>query len=191
MAEQGAPDSYGRRVRVVIRTPRVEDAEALGRVHVRAWQAAYRDGLMPDEYLASLSSQERASMWRDGLANPPRQRASRFVAVADAVVVGFSDVGPAGGDDTAEVGELYAINVDPDYWGTGVGSALIEAGLAALRDHGFTTAILWVHPDNARACRFYVARGWSNEPVKRRQDVLGVEVPETQFSIVLTLGTAS
>ena len=171
---------------VVIRTPRVEDADALGRVHVRAWQAAYRDGLMPDEYLASLSWQERASMWRDGLANPPRRRASRFVAVADDEVVGFSDGGPADGDDAAAVGELYAINVDPDYWGTRVGSALIEAGLGALRDHGFTTAVLWVHPDNARACRFYAARGWSDEQIKRRQDVLGVEVPETRFSIVLT-----
>ena len=185
-AQRGATNSYGRRVSVVIRTPLLEDADALGRVHVRAWQAAYRDGLMPDDYLASLSSQERASMWRDGLADPPRRRASRFVAVADNEVVGFSDVGPAGRDDTAEVGELYAINVDPDYWGAGAGSALIEAGLTALHDHGFTTAILWVHPDNARACRFYAARGWSDEQIKRRQDVLGVEVPETQFSIVLT-----
>jgi GNAT superfamily N-acetyltransferase len=64
----------------------------------------------------------------------------------------MSLVGPAGGDDAAGVAELYAINVDPDYWGT-AGPALIEAGLAALRDHGFTTA-LWVHPDNARDCRF-------------------------------------
>ena len=124
-------------------------------------------------------------MWRDGLANPPRRRAARFVAVADDVVVGFSDVGPAGGDDAADVGELYAINVDPTHWGAGAGCALIEAGLAALRGYGFTTAILWVHPDNTRACRFYAARGWSAEQINRRQDVLGVDVPEAQFSIDL------
>jgi hypothetical protein len=38
----------------VIRQPTVDDADALGRTHVRAWQAAYRGGLMPDEYLDSL-----------------------------------------------------------------------------------------------------------------------------------------
>ena len=37
----------GHRIRAAVDT----DAGDLGAVHVRAWEAAYRGGLMPDEYL--------------------------------------------------------------------------------------------------------------------------------------------
>jgi hypothetical protein len=59
-----------------IRAPDVDDADALGRVHVRAWRAAYTGGLMRDEFLDSLSEAERAAVWRAGLENPPRARAT-------------------------------------------------------------------------------------------------------------------
>lgn len=168
-----------------MRTPTPADADDLGRVHVRAWQAAYRGGLMPDEYLDALSESARATMWRQSLENEPRPRprSSRLVAEADGgAVIGFIVVGPAGTDPDAEIGEVYAINVEPEHWGTGVGHDLLEAGMAALVVHGYAHAILWVHPDNARACRFYEARGWVDDDVERRQEVLGVDVAETRYS---------
>jgi ribosomal protein S18 acetylase RimI-like enzyme len=166
-----------------IRTPEVGDADALGRVHVRAWRAAYTGGLMPDEYLDSLSEADRASMWRSALEQPPRARATRLVATVDHELVGFALVGPAGGDPDADIGELYAINVDPDHWGTGAGPALIDAAVNALQTSGFTAAVLWVHPDNERARSFYIRRGWIDDGVDRQQEVLGVEVPETRLSL--------
>jgi ribosomal protein S18 acetylase RimI-like enzyme len=170
---------------IEIRVPQVEDADALGRVHVRAWQAAYTGGLMPDEYLESLSVAERAAMWRSSLENPSRARGTRLVATIDNKVVGFALVGPAGGDPDAPVGELYAINVDPDHWGSGAGPALIDAAMEALRSSGFVSAVLWVHPENGRACSFYARRGWVADDVDRQQEVLGVEVPETRLSLAL------
>ena len=116
-----------------IRVPRVEDADALGRVHGRAWQAAYAGGLTPDEYLDSLSETDRASMWRSSLEDPPQARRTRLVATVDDEVVGFALVGPAGESQNDGVGELYAINVDPDHWGTGTGVALIDAAVDALQ----------------------------------------------------------
>ncbi|MDJ0770272.1 MAG: GNAT family N-acetyltransferase [Ilumatobacter sp.] len=170
----------------VVREPTVDDADALGRVHVRAWQAAYRGGLMPDDYLDGLDEQERASMWRSGLERPPRARSLRLVGEsASGNVVGFIVVGPADGDPAARVGELFAINVDPDEWGGGLGPALIERGVAALHRFGFDQAVLWVHPGNERARRFYAARGWIDDGVERHQTVLGVEVPEVRYSIDL------
>jgi hypothetical protein len=50
-----------------VRFATVDDAEAVGRVHVTAWRAAYR-GLLPDELLDRLDPATRASTWRDGLA---------------------------------------------------------------------------------------------------------------------------
>jgi GNAT superfamily N-acetyltransferase len=109
-----------------IRVPGVDDAAALGAVHVRAWQRAYR-GLMPDDYLDGLSADERAAHWRALLQRPSRRTISRFVFEDEgARVVGFIIVGPAGGQDESTDGEVFALNVDPDAWGKGVGAALLE-----------------------------------------------------------------
>jgi hypothetical protein len=46
----------------VIRPDAVEDASAIGEIHVRARQAAYRD-IMPSSFLDTLSATERAAGW--------------------------------------------------------------------------------------------------------------------------------
>lgn len=48
--------------------------------------------------------------------------------------------------------------------------------------------VLWVHPGNRRARRFYASRGWVNDEVERQQSVLGVDVPELRYSIHLIRG---
>jgi ribosomal protein S18 acetylase RimI-like enzyme len=170
----------------VIRSPEPRDADDLGRVHVRAWQAAYRGGLMPDEYLDGLSAADRASMWREALGNEPRPRGARLAAEApDGTVVGFAIVGPAGGDQDADGGELYAINVDPEHWGLGAGQQLLASAVDALRGARFPDAVLWVHPGNARARRFYETHGWVSDEVERDQEILGVTVAELRYSLQL------
>ncbi len=168
------------------RAPTPEDAKALGAVHVRAWQAAYRGGLMPDDYLDSLSADERAERWRTALEQPPGSRRSRLVVEdATGTVIGFILVGPEDGDEDSTTGELFAINVDPDHWGTGAGRVLHHAGVDALAEAGFERAVLWVHPDNVRARSFYESLGWQSDDVTRQAAVLGVEVPEVRYSISL------
>jgi len=46
-----------------IRHARRGDADEVARVHVRAWQAAYR-GLLPDAYLDALRPEDRAGYYR-------------------------------------------------------------------------------------------------------------------------------
>lgn len=171
---------------VTIRQPTEADADGIGSVHVRAWQGAYA-GLMPDDYLSSLSVMDRSDMWRRVLIQTLRPKVFRFVAVEPSgVVVGFIEVGPEARTDSAEGGELYVMNVDPDAWGTGVGSALHRSALAAMVEAGFVWAILWVHPDNERARRFYESRGWNSDGVTRQETVLGVQVPGLRYSRALT-----
>lgn len=141
---------------------------------------------MPDEYLDGLSASDRASMWREALGNDPRPRASRLVAEAsDGTVVGFAIVGPADGDQDADGGELYAINVEPAHWGLGAGRQLLAGAVDALRSARFPDAVLWVHPDNPRARRFYEGHGWACDEVERQEEVLGVTVAEVRYSIQL------
>lgn len=167
---------------VTVRAAQPDDAPALGAIHVRAWQRAYRGGLMPDAYLDALSIDERTAMWQRALATPPRPRSGRFVAEDGRDgVIGFVAVGPAERDENAAEGEVYALNVEPHAWGRGAGRALLTAGTEWLRQAGFASAVLWVHPDNERACAFYEAAGWHADGAHRRQEVHGVEVPETRY----------
>lgn len=96
-------------------------------------------------------------------------------------MVGFVAVGGETDGTDATRGEVYAINVDPDAWGRGVGPALLAAGCDHLRAFGVATAVLWVHPDNTRACRFFRSSGWRADGAERRIDTLGVEVPVVRY----------
>lgn len=137
---------------------------------------------MPDEYLQSLSSADRAQMWLQTLQQAPGPRSSRLVVEGDAgEVVGFILVGPVQEDLETGEGEVFALNVDPDAWGLGLGQALLAAGMKALRLAGFVEAVLWVHPANGRVRSFYEAAGWQADGAERRREVLGVEVPEVRY----------
>lgn len=162
------------------RPGRREDAAAMGRIHVRAWQAAYR-GLMPVAYLEGLSVEERGEMWEHAMTNL-RDRRQVIVAERDEIVAGFAVIGPVREGANAGVeGELYSINVDPDHWRVGVGTTLIDSVHRGLAQLGFVDAVLWVHPENQRARRFYERVGWVCDDAIQDAEVLGVVVPEVRY----------
>jgi ribosomal protein S18 acetylase RimI-like enzyme len=160
-----------------VRPATVADAPAMGRVHVRAWQAAYR-GHMPDDYLDRLQPTERAAGWERAMGRE-RPRSALLVAEQDGEVVGFAALGPS--PDPEGAGELYSINVDPAHWGSGAGRALLEAVQDELDRLGFAETVLWVLPANARARRFYERAGWVADGSERTVDALGVTVPEVRY----------
>ena len=112
-----------------IRDAVAADAPELARIHIRAWQVGYA-GLMPADYLAGQDLAERRLEWERGLARP---RADSPVLVADdgAGPVGFAIVGAAQGSAEPDLGELYALNVDPDL-----------TAFAKIRPCGFSPAVM-------------------------------------------------
>ena len=165
-------------VDVEIRDARADDVDALGRVHVRAWQAAYR-GVMPDEYLDGLRASERTAMWARFLAEPhPDQRL--HVVTVDDRVAGFACFGSCPDAGDAPLGELYAINLDPDQWGRGLGRALLSEVTHELATFG-DAAVLWVVPENVRARGLYEAAGWADDGGRRHDEEVGVRVDEMRY----------
>jgi GNAT superfamily N-acetyltransferase len=144
----------------------------MGRVHVRAWQAAYR-GQMPDDYLDGLRPEDRAAHWEATLRRDDLQGAI-LVAERAGEVIGFAAIGPS--RDPVGASELYAINLDPAHWGTGAGRALLGAAQAELARPGFDETVLWVLEGNARARRFYEIASWAADEAFRTADVLRVTV---------------
>ena len=161
-----------------VRVARQEDGAAVAGVHVRSWQAAYR-GLLPDEYLDALRPEDRMSQYTFGStdANVP----VTTVAVEDGSIRGFATTGPSRDADAAGKGEVLALYVDPEAWGTGIGDRLVAEARARLTRMGFTEAVLWVLVGNDRAQRFYRTDGWQPDDGRRREELWGVVVDEARF----------
>jgi ribosomal protein S18 acetylase RimI-like enzyme len=169
-----------------VRRATLADADAIGRVHVRAWQAAYQD-VLSAEALEALDPDQRAQMWRARLRSPiPGQE--RLVAVDAGAVVGFALVGTADDGRAAEVGQLYSINLTPEAWGRGTGEALLRRAEEELAARGHRSAFLWVAEGNTRARRFYERLGWVPTGQRRTAATLGVELPEVEYARPLTEG---
>lgn len=170
-----------------VRPATVDDSAGIAAAHVASWQTAYR-GLLPDELLDNLSTEQRQARWTDNLTNP-RPRTDTLVATTDHSVVGFATTGPRRCEEPAKGdGELYAIYLHPEHWGHGAGHRLHEQALERLRQQDFTTATLWVLTGNARAIKFYRRAGWHTNGIMRvdtRPD--GTELPEVQLEHQLAL----
>jgi GNAT superfamily N-acetyltransferase len=167
---------------MILRPALPDDALAVARVHVRAWQVAYR-GLMPGDDLERLQPEERARRYDFTHLDPARPRT--LVAVEADTVLGFATVAPARGEGVPGRGELCALYVEPDCWGRGLGQALASAARGELYRLGFRSAVLWVVAGNARAQRFYRADGWTADGLHRPQQVWNIAVDTVRYSRVL------
>ena len=114
---------------ISVRPAAAADVPAIQRVARAAWHAAYDDVLGPD---AVETLQDR---WYDGeglRASIEADPAVFALAVADGEPAGFAHARP----DDAGDWHLARIYVDPDRWGEGVGTALLERVESDLRTRG-------------------------------------------------------
>ncbi len=163
---------------MLLRPAESADAMSVARVHVGSWQSAYR-GLLPDEYLDKLCPEDRAQGYDFATRDP--QRPQTIVAVEAGLIRGFATTAPSRDSDLASYAELCALYVDPEYWGHGMGKALISAARERLVVLGFGNALLWVLMGNVRADRFYRQDQWTPDGLQRKDTVWGVTVNEIRY----------
>ena len=166
----------------LIRQAEPRDAAGIATCHVRSWQVAYR-GQVPDEYLDALPSEipQRTTRWERWIGERDQRRQHQLVAVDGDEVAGFVTFGPNEEGQDPSVGELYAIYLDPSYWGRGVGRGLMDAAVAGLRADGYAAAVLWVLESNDRARRFYEIAGWSADGGRKTERRNDFELREVRY----------
>ena len=135
----------------MIRRATVDDAAAIASIQARGWRHAFADIVEPDRM---PDPEEQAPRFAELIAGGGRV----YVFDQDGRLAGFALVQ---GD------ELRAIYVDPPAQGAGVGSALLDAAVEALRANGHAEAFLWTFEANGLARAFYERHGWEADGGRR------------------------
>jgi GNAT superfamily N-acetyltransferase len=176
---------------VTIRAATVDDVPAFVAMKNDAWRWAYA-GILPEEYLAGLTTGDQVEAWRGrfaGVGDPGVGDPGVVIALEDGSVVGVVGYGACEDDDaderTGEIGMLYVV---PDLVGTGLGSALLRAGLDGLRAAGFVRATLWVLEANGRGRGFYEHVGWKPDGARSSHMSACAHFPLLRYAITLTDG---
>lgn len=167
-----------------IRSATIDDAPEIAQIHVSSWQAAYK-GLMPDDFLANLSVENRTRGW---CATVERGEETVLVVEDDDEICGFASCDKTRDEDLdpSVVGEILTIYLDPSSYGKGYGKLLMEQTLAVLREQGFREVMLWVLDGNERAIRFYEGCGFAPDgQVKTETIGDGVEVRELRYRMLI------
>ena len=146
---------------VRIREATPDDAGAIAEINVRGWRAAYR-GVVSAATLEALSVEDLQARFTGFMADPGRGSTALVALGDDGRVIGYTSFGTPRetSTDLEDAGEVYAIYVEPEAWGSGWGRALFAAAEDGLREAGFRRGFLWVLEENPRARRFYEAAGW-------------------------------
>ena len=157
------------------------DAEALGLVHAASWQEGYK-GIVPEEFLRLFTPAARAEAFRQAL---PGAKEEYYLLRADDAPAGLAIVSASHDEDAPpSVGELCAVYLHPDYWGTGASAALLGFCLDRLRAMGYASATLWVLEKNARARAFYEKNGFAPDGAEKTIDIRGPLV-ELRYTALL------
>lgn len=116
--------------KITVRTAESGDVEEIQSVARRSWDAAY-EGVLEDEVVNAMLE----GGYEEGLLGAiiDSDEAALFVATADGEVIGYANGEPA--EEDADEGEV-SVYVDPEYWGEGIGSRLLERATDYLAEQG-------------------------------------------------------
>jgi len=189
-----------------VRAARESDAAAVARIQVECWRADYA-GIVPDEVLAELTSDEAAGRWQErwaeAIAKPPTSRHRVLVATTtepasggaaepaaagrpERVIAGFAAAGPASDEDRwpATDAELYELHVAPGRTGQGHGGRLLHAVADNLAEDRFALVSAWVLEADTDRQQFLETAGWAADGAHSHLD-MGARVPIVRLHTAL------
>ena len=152
---------------IIKRLETKDEIKGKAAVHYQAWKEAYV-GLVNQDFLdrrtMEMSLQSAQWAFDNGIATSIAKDGER--------VVGFVDFG----------GEVYAIYVLKEYYGKGIGYALMKRAFDALSEYPQTA--VWVLTGNERAIRFYKRCGFEFDGEKKE---IELGTPATEARMILRL----
>lgn len=171
-----------------IRAARRADIEAIARLHIASWRAAYRP-FVPSGLLDAQDLEARRELFARRFDDGMRF----FVDDVAGALRGFVSLGPALDDDLdpRRVWTVHNLHVSPELRGRSLGAALLNTATSAAVEAGAAAITLWVIEGNAAARRFYERHGMRCDGRMKIDRLLGaVDVAEVRYAKALDVGHA-
>ena len=150
------------------------DTTRIAEIHVRSWQAAYKD-LLPEDFLSTLDIHKREKMWNSCL----EENGQLFVVEdSDSKIIGFLHLNESTEQDLREATELTAIYLDPEYYGSGVGTVFYKR----IEENVHTDYLyLWVLSTNRIGIAFYEKNGFEPDGKRKAFEMDGQTFEEFRY----------
>ncbi len=132
-----------------IREANQDDADAMAKVRVDTWRAAYQ-GIVPDDFLNNLSRQQIAESWKKRYWEVPVPGVVVFAAENERKeIVGVAFFGPEQNQDPVYRGEVQRLYVLPACQNRGIGRELVAVCVQHLeKTLKFKTMLIWTFAEN-------------------------------------------
>ena len=156
---------------ICIRKPAPSDALGMGNIYCKGWQKGYA-GIVPQAFLDRLTPERCAPEEID----PD----SAFVAEQGGVLAGLVTFHPG---DAADEWVIQSFYVLPEYWRSGVGSALFAAAKDEFRSRGGKELCLLTLKENRRARAFYEKMGMRLTGEEVILEIAGEKLPEVCYKM--------
>ncbi|MEY4100079.1 MAG: hypothetical protein RL300_1250 [Pseudomonadota bacterium] len=163
-----------------VRPAAMRDAKSITEIRARSSQAAFK-AVFPGEAVPVGGTPEHTLVyWREAIEYGEPQV---LVAVQGSTVVGFVGFDRSRDPKTPNtMGEIWALYVEPDHWGEGLGLALWDAAREGLMFEGCTKVSAWVPLGCERAMRFFDMAGFKREMTTIKTVPMGnTRVEEIRF----------
>jgi ribosomal protein S18 acetylase RimI-like enzyme len=167
-----------------VRPATLRDAKNIAELHNATFREAFK-ALISEAEIPAMPLEKRQAYWREAIEYSEPQV---HVALDDDKIVGFVGFDRSRDKGTPPtMGEIWAIYVNPAYWGKGVGLALWDAAREGLMEEGCTHVSLWVPIANERALRFHELAGFKREMASAKTVPIGaVRIEEIRLKRSLT-----
>jgi len=123
-----------------IRSVTQSDIDQVAPMHMNAWREAYR-GIFPKPVLEQLKPKDFSEKWNSWLKEPLRVN---WIAQFKDNFSGFISFGNAEKTNIESSWEIFALYIDPDSWGQGIGKSLMTSCMDFLKDKEIAQVRLWV-----------------------------------------------
>jgi GNAT superfamily N-acetyltransferase len=133
--------------KINIREANISDAAGLARVSVDSWRSTY-SGIIPQEYLDSLTYENRTSRWEERLSNLDGPGFTFIVEDGFSNIIGYAGGLKGNSGNLVYTGEVGDIYLQKEFQGMGIGRRLMATVALRLKEFGHNSLLIWVFEEN-------------------------------------------
>lgn len=147
---------------IQIRRAAYNDLITLAEIQVRSWRSAFNN-ILSDNTLNKYTNLDRCVKVLENVYNSNKG----YFYIASINENPCAELFWSIGTELEQSAEIVALHSIPEYWGRGIGKAIMDKAIDDIFNSKLKTVYLWVFEQNERARRFYEKYGFIADGTSR------------------------